>query len=139
MSESTQSTNWEALRRYARDGDLEIDNNGAERSLRGMAVGRSNWTFFGSDQGGKMAAMLTSIMATRQRVKIDPFAYLRDVLCRIASHPIKTLDQLLPAHLEVGASLILHDRFRITLSSGTQHGFAGRVLCRHSDPTKFAQ
>ena len=91
-------SNWQALRRYARDGDLEIDNNAAERSLRGMAVGRRNWTFFGSDQGGKTAAVLTSIMATCQRVKIDPFAYLRDVLGRIAAHPIKKLDELLPAN-----------------------------------------
>jgi hypothetical protein len=91
-------SNWQALRRYARDGDLEIDNNAAERSLRGMAVGRRNWTFFGSDQGGKTAAVLTSIMATCQRVKIDPFAYLPDVLGRIAAHPIKKLDELLPAN-----------------------------------------
>jgi hypothetical protein len=91
-------SNWEALCRYTEDGDLEIDNNAAERSLRGMAVGRRNWTFFGSDQGGKTAAVLTSIMATCQRVKIDPFAYLRDVLSRIASHPIKKLDELLPAN-----------------------------------------
>lgn len=91
-------SNWKALRRYTEDGDLEIDNNAAERSLRGIAVGRRNWTFFGSDQGGKTAAVLTSIMATCQRVKIDPFAYLRDVLGRIAAHPIRKLDELLPAN-----------------------------------------
>src|ERR1019366_657820 len=59
--------NWAALTRYCEDGDLEIDNNGAERSLRGIAVGRNNWTFFGSDQGGRTAAVLTSLIATPQQ------------------------------------------------------------------------
>ena len=91
-------SNWAALRRYTEDGDLEIDNNAAERSLRGVAVGRRNWTFFGSDNGGKTAAVLTSFMASCQRRKIDPFAYLCDVLVRIAAHPVNKLDELLPAN-----------------------------------------
>jgi transposase len=91
-------TNWKALCRYAEDGDLEIDNNGAERSLRGVAIGRRNWTFLGSDEGGRTAAVLTSFMASCQRSKIDPFAYLRDVLGRIAGHPITRLDELLPSN-----------------------------------------
>ena len=91
-------SNWTALRRYTDDGDLAIDNNGAERSLRGVAVGRRNWTFFGSDRGGKTAAVLTSFMASCQRLKIDPFAYLRDVLGRIATHRVNALNELLPAH-----------------------------------------
>jgi hypothetical protein len=56
---------------------LEIDNNGAERSLGGVAVGRKNWMFFGSDNGGRTAAMLTSFTATCKRLGIEPFAYLR--------------------------------------------------------------
>jgi hypothetical protein len=91
-------SNWAALCRYTEDGDLAIDNNGAERSLRGVAVGRRNWTFFGSDRGGTTAAVLTSFMASCQRLKIDPYAYLRDVLGRIAEHPVNALDQLLPAN-----------------------------------------
>lgn len=91
-------SNWTALCRYTEDGDLAIDNNGAERSLRGVAVGRRNWTFFGSGRGGKTAAVLTSFMASCQRLKIDPYAYLRDVLERIAEHPVNALDQLLPAN-----------------------------------------
>jgi transposase len=91
-------SNWAALRRYAEDGDLSIDNNGAERSLRGIAVGRRNWTFFGSDNGGKTAAVLTSFMASCQRLKIDPWAYLRDTLERIAQHPVTKLDELLPGN-----------------------------------------
>ena len=89
-------SNWEALVRYAQDGDLEIDNNGAERSLRGVAVGRRNWTFFGSDNGGHTAAVLSSLVATAKRHHIDPFAYLRDVFARISAHPQNRLEELLP-------------------------------------------
>ncbi len=89
-------SNWDALVRYCQDGDLEIDNNGAERSLRGIAVGRRNWTFFGSDNGGHTAAVLTSLIATCKRHHIDPFAYLRDVFERIAAHPKNRLEELLP-------------------------------------------
>ena len=91
-------SNWDALVRYCQDGDLEIDNNGAERSLRGVAVGRRNWTFFGSDNGGSTAAVLSSLIATCKRHQIDPFAYLRDVLGRIAGHPVNKLEELLPAN-----------------------------------------
>jgi transposase len=89
-------SNWDALVRYATDGDLEIDNNGAERSLRGVAVGRRNWTFFGSDNGGHTAAVLSSLVATAKRHHIDPFAYLRDVFARISAHPQNRLEELLP-------------------------------------------
>ena len=89
-------SNWEALVRYAKDGDLEIDNNGAERSLRGVAVGRRNWTFFGSDNGGRTAAVLSSLIATCKRHHMDPFAYLRDVFERINTHPNNRLEELLP-------------------------------------------
>jgi transposase len=64
--------------------------------LSGIAVGRRNWTFFGSDNGGKTAAVLTSFMATCGRLKIDPWAYLRDTLGRIAQHPVTKFDELLP-------------------------------------------
>jgi transposase len=89
-------SNWDALVRYAKDGDLEIDNNGAERSLRGVAVGRRNWTFFGSDNGGHTAAVLSSLVATAKRHHIDPFAYLRDVLAQISAYPQNRLEELLP-------------------------------------------
>jgi transposase len=89
-------SNWKALTRYCDDGDLEIDNNGAERSLRGIAVGRRNWTFLGSDNGGRTAAILSSLIATCKRLHIDTFAYLRDVLTRIAAHPKNRLEELLP-------------------------------------------
>jgi transposase len=89
-------SNWQALVRYCEDGELEIDNNGAERSLRGVAVGRKNWMFLGSDKGGRTAAVLTSLIATCKRHHMDPFAYLRDVFQRISAHPIKRLADLLP-------------------------------------------
>jgi len=89
-------SNWQALVRYTKDGDLEIDNNAAERSLRGVAVGRRNWTFFGSDNGGRTAAVLSSLIATAKRHHIDPFAYLRDVFARISAHPQSRLEELLP-------------------------------------------
>jgi transposase len=89
-------SNWAALVRYAEDGDLEIDNNGAERSLRGVAVGRRNWTFFGSDNGGRTAAVLSTLIASAKRLHIDPFAYVRDVLARISAHRRIQLEDLLP-------------------------------------------
>jgi transposase len=88
--------NWLALKRYTEDGDLEIDNNGAERSLRGIAVGRKNWLFYGSDNGGLTAAVLTSLIASAKRAKIDPVAYLRDIFDRISAHPAGRLDEFLP-------------------------------------------
>ena len=91
-------SNWDALSRYATDGDLAIDNNGAERSLRGVAVGRKNWMFLGSDNGGRTAAVLKSFIASCQQSKVEPWSYLRDVLGRVASHPVNALDELLPAN-----------------------------------------
>lgn len=88
--------NWDALTRYCSDGDLSIDNNATERSLRSFAVGRNNWTFFGSDNGGKTAAVLRSFVSSCELVRIDPFAWFCAVLSRIAEHPIQRLEELLP-------------------------------------------
>jgi transposase len=88
--------NWTALNRYCEDGDLSIDNNATERAIRGLAVGRNNWVFFGSDEGGKTAAVLRSFVASCQRVGVDPFAWLKDILSRIADHPITRIAELLP-------------------------------------------
>jgi transposase len=87
---------WEALCVYTTDGRLNIDNNPAENAHRRVAVGRKNWLFCGSDNGGHTAAILFSFIATCERHKVEPFAYLRDVLARIAATPISQLDQLLP-------------------------------------------
>jgi transposase len=87
---------WEALCVYASDGDLNIDNNVSERALRRIAVGRGNWMFCGSDNGGNTAAVLFSFIATCERHQVNPFDYLRDVLGRIAGQPISKLAELLP-------------------------------------------
>ncbi len=87
---------WEALTRYLEDGDLEIDNGATERANRGIAIGRGNWTFFGSDNGGKTAAVLLSFIAMCKRNAVEPFAWFRDVLTRIATHPIHRVEELLP-------------------------------------------
>jgi hypothetical protein len=87
---------WDALRRFLQDGDLEIDNGASERANRGVAVGRGNWTFFGSDRGGRTAAVLLSFIATCKRCGVEPFAWFRDVLTRIAMHPVNRLAELLP-------------------------------------------
>ena len=89
-------SNWKALVRYCEDGDLEIDNNGAERSLRGVAIGRKNWMFFGSNNGRRTAAVLTSLIATSKRLGINPFVYLRNLFEHISSHPKSSLAELLP-------------------------------------------
>jgi transposase len=88
--------NWTALTRYCEDGDFQIDNNATERAIRGIAVGRNNWVFFGSDEGGKTAAVLRSFVASCQRVGVDPFVWLKDILSRIADHPITRIAELLP-------------------------------------------
>ncbi len=73
-------SNWAALMRYAEQGYLAIDNNLAERALRQVVVGRANWQFCGSAEGGRTAAALYSVVGTCKHLGIDPFAYLRDVL-----------------------------------------------------------
>ena len=87
---------WEALTRFLEDGDLEIDNGATERANRGIAIGRGNWTFFGSDNGGKTAAVLLSFIATCKRNAVEPFAWFRDILSRVATHPINRIEELLP-------------------------------------------
>jgi len=87
---------WETLIRYTEDGRLEIDNNAAERSLRGAGVGRKNYLFFGSDTGGDRAAIIYSLIETCKLNRIDPQRYLEYVLARIADHPINRIEELLP-------------------------------------------
>jgi transposase len=88
--------NWVALTRYCQDGDLAIDNNHTERSLRGIAVGRKNWMFVGSDRGGKTMAILRSFVGSCELAKVEPFAWFQDVLSRIGEHSIQKLEELLP-------------------------------------------
>ena len=86
---------WEALRRYTEDGRLTIDNNVSERTLRHQAIGRKNWLFLGSETAGPRAAVLYTILAGAKRHRIEPWAYIRDVLLRLhADDP--HLEEMLP-------------------------------------------
>ena len=87
---------WDALIHFAHDGRIEIDNNAAERSIRGIALGRKNYLFAGSDAGGERAAAIYSLIETAKPNSMNPEAYLRDVLSRIADHPINRVADLLP-------------------------------------------
>ena len=87
---------WQALRRFAEDGALEIDNNVAERAIRPLAIGRKNYLFVGNDGGGETAAVLYSLITSAKRHGIDPFTYLRDVFARIGHTPMSELEQFLP-------------------------------------------
>jgi transposase len=85
---------WEALVRYCDDGRIEIDNSAAERALRAVVLGRKNYLFAGSDPGGERAAAIYSLIGSAKLNGIDPEAYLREVLTRIADHPINRIADL---------------------------------------------
>jgi len=95
---------WEAVTRFLEDGELEIDNGATERANRDIALGRGNWTFFGSDNGGKTAAVLRSFVASCKRCAVEPLAWFRDVLSRIPAHSITRLSELLPHNRQTAAS-----------------------------------
>jgi transposase len=91
---------WEALARYSDDGRIAIDNNAAERALRCVAVGRKNYLFAGSDVGGERAAAMYSLLGSAKLNGHNPEAFLREVLTRIADHPITRINELLPWNLQ---------------------------------------
>lgn len=74
---------WAPLTRFLEDPQLTLDNNAAERAMRHVVLGRRNWTFAGSAEGGRRAAKIYSIVATCHQHGLDPFAYLRDVIDRL--------------------------------------------------------
>jgi transposase len=87
---------WNAFTRFLDDGRLCMSNNAAEREMRAVAVGRRNWTFAGSDEGGRRAATIYTLIATAKLNDIDPQAWLADVLDRLPDHPAKRIHELLP-------------------------------------------
>lgn len=88
--------NWAALNRYLEDGRLKIDNNGAERAIKPVVLGRKNWLFCGSEAAAHRAAVLLSLVQTCKHLAVDPFAYLRDVIDRISTHPMSRIAELTP-------------------------------------------
>jgi transposase len=87
---------WPAFTRFLDDGRICLSNNAAERALRGIALGRKSWLFAGSDRGGQRAAAIYSLIVSAKMNNVDPQAWLADVLARIAEHPARKLDELLP-------------------------------------------
>ena len=92
----TRLNHWQALTRFLEDGRICLSNNAAERALRGVALGRRNWTFAGSDRGGERAAAIYTLIETCKLNGVDPQAWLADVLARMPDHPAKRITDLLP-------------------------------------------
>ena len=111
---------WAALTLILRDGRTCIDNNAAERSMRPMCLGRKNWLFAGSDSGGERAAAAYSLIETAKLNGFDPEDYLRQVLTRIADHPAKRVDELLPWNMSsIRARLVQRDSAFETLPNAS--------------------
>jgi transposase len=105
---------WSSLVNYVEDGRRPIDNNDTERDLRALTIGRRNWLFIGSPAAGPRAAVLYTVVASAARHDLDVWAYLRDVLLRLASGGVE-LHSLLPdvwaqAHPESIRSYRRHER-----------------------------
>jgi hypothetical protein len=90
--------NWAALVRYTEAGFLAIDNNVAEREMKRIAIGLKNWLTIGSPRGGQTAAVLFSFTSTCQRLGLEPWAYLLEILTRLPTMPAEQLGDLLPDH-----------------------------------------
>ena len=89
-------TRWASFTRFLDDGRICLSNNAAERALRCVAVGRRNWTFAGSDEGGRRAAAVYSRTETCKLNDVDPSAWLADVLAKLADHPAHRIAEMMP-------------------------------------------
>ena len=89
-------SNWQALNRFTESGILAPDTNLVERTLRPIVAGRKAWLFAGSVRGGTAAAVAFSLIETCKLNRVEPFAYLKDVLSRLSSHRVDRLHELLP-------------------------------------------
>lgn len=87
---------WPAIGRYAEVAQAELDNNSCEHTIRPVALGRKNWLFAGSEDGGHRAAVIYSLVTSCKRLKIDPYEYLADVTARVATHNMSNIDALTP-------------------------------------------
>lgn len=89
---------WPALMRYAETGDLPIDNNPVENSIRPIALGKKNWLFAGSERAGQRAAIIQTLLGTAKLNGLDPAAWLKDTLEKLPTWPNSRIDELLPFH-----------------------------------------
>jgi transposase len=87
---------WAEFTRFLDDGRVCLSNNAAERALRGVAIGRRNWTFAGSDEGGRRAAAVYTLIHSCKLNDVNPQAWLAFVLAKLPDHPAKAIDELLP-------------------------------------------
>jgi hypothetical protein len=87
---------WAALTRYAESGDLPIDNNPVENSIRPIALGKKNWLFAGSERAGQRAAVIQTLLGTAKLNDLDPAAWLKDTLEKLPTWPNSRIDELLP-------------------------------------------
>ena len=113
--------NWTALVRYTEAGFLSIDNNVAEREMKRIAIGRKNWLFVGSERGGATAAVLLSFTSTCQRLQVEPWAYLQDVLSRLPTMPAEQLDSLVPDRWKAARASQAESAASSRPASGTGH------------------
>lgn len=90
------SNHWPSFTRFLEDGRVCLSNNAAERSLRGVALGRKSWLFAGSERGGQRAAAIYTLIGTAKLNDVDPQAWLADVIARISDMPVSRLPELLP-------------------------------------------
>ena len=88
--------NWKALNRYTEAAWLDIDNNHSERQIKQLVMGRKAWLFAGSENGARNTAILLGLMVTCKLAGVDPFAWLKDVLSRIPTHPADRVGELIP-------------------------------------------
>jgi transposase len=102
---------WPAFTRFLDDGRICLSNNAAERALRGVAVGRRNWTFAGSDSGARRAAAVYTLIETCKLNDVDPQAWLAHVLSTLPDHPARRIDELLPWNWKA------HQRRRISAAA----------------------
>ena len=102
---------WTTFSAFLDDGRICLTNNAAERALRGIAVGRRNWTFAGSNRGADRAAALYTLIETARLNDVDPRAWLADVFARINDHPAKAIDDLLPWNWKAGNQADMYGPF----------------------------
>ena len=121
---TTASSAGTALTRFLDDGRLCMTNNAAERALRGIAVGRNNWTFAGSDAGGRRAAAIYTLIETAKLNDVDPQAWLADVLARLQDHPAKRIAELLPWNWKKPQQQQQRSRVGSSIRSGSRHQLA---------------